>query len=169
MEGLCTVSYVDFGNSETIPFTRIRALEHKFSTLKPQAIEARLAFTKLPDLEGDYGQESFSHLKYLTENRSLQCLFLGKGDGGTAEDVILIDSTDSSIGSVQERMIRDGWAVVDKNTRKRYDAAVKEKSRKMAGIYAFDLVSTLLDAQEEARKERLNIWRYGDYDDSDDE
>jgi staphylococcal nuclease domain-containing protein 1 len=170
-EGTCTVSYVDFGNSETISFTRVRPLDPKFTTLAPQAIEARLAFSSIPPLESDYGQEAYSHLKNLTENRSLQCLFLGKLDGkGTTEDVVLIDSTDSSIGSVQERMIRDGWAVVDKDTKRRYEEASKEKKGGNAFICAFDICATLLDAQELARKERLNIWRYGDYDDgSDDE
>jgi staphylococcal nuclease domain-containing protein 1 len=167
---MCTISYVDFGNNETIPFNRIRPLDAKFTTLAPQAIEGRLAFTKIPNLEHDDGQEAFNHLKDLTENRSLQCLFLGKLDGqGEVEDLVLIDSADPSIGSVQERMIRDGWAVVDKETKKRHQVAMNEKTPKNAFISAFDLVAVLLDAQEEARKERLNIWRYGDYDDGTEE
>jgi endonuclease YncB( thermonuclease family) len=121
-------------------------------------------------LESDYGQESYSQLKFLTENRSLQCLFLGKLDGkGVCEDVVLIDSSDDSIGSVQERMIRDGWAVVDKYTKKRYEDAVGEKKGGLMGICAFDICATLLDAQELARGERLGVWRYGDYDDGEEE
>jgi len=170
-EKTCAVVYIDFGNSETIPFSRIRPLEAaQFGTAKlaAQAIEVKLVFTKAPELESEYGHDAFEHLKYHTENRKLQSLFLEKDRSNGITNVILIDASDNSVGSIQERMIRDGFAVVDKVTRRRHEADLRNSKNavdnkgKASATSCFEVVTTLLDAEEAARRSRVNLWQYGD-------
>ena len=62
------LTYVDFGNSETVDASKIRPLESSFgmNVLPPQSTEASLAFTTIPDIDQDNGEEAYDHLRSLT-------------------------------------------------------------------------------------------------------
>ncbi|KAJ3083740.1 nuclease domain-containing protein [Quaeritorhiza haematococci] len=165
------VLYIDYGNSETLPASRLRALDSEFSltTLRAQATEAALAYIKVPDLESDYGAEVFEYLRDLTENKTLKVRVVGRVPsavgGGQALNVLLYDPKVSGDVSVNQTILQDGYATVAKayaRTRARISGTPK------AGT-VMALVAKFLEAQEEARKGRLNMWQYGDITDDDDQ
>ncbi|KAI8817141.1 uncharacterized protein EV422DRAFT_256727 [Fimicolochytrium jonesii] len=173
--------YIDYGNSETVPSTRIRPLDPSFSTthLAPQAIEARLAYLRVPELDQDYGEEAYEYLRDATENRDLVAKIVGKVPGVSspqALNVILYDKkslTSAGGESINERVVRDGFGTVERAIVKRLNAEAKtvdkvaawSKAQKTAGNKT--VVERMVDAQEEAKGARTNMWRYGDFTEDD--
>ncbi|KNC97787.1 uncharacterized protein SPPG_06784 [Spizellomyces punctatus DAOM BR117] len=169
------VTYVDYGNSETVPASRIRALDSSFNTmtLNPQASEAKLAYLQVPTLDQDYGEEAFEQLRNLTEGRTLQARILGRVPSsvgsGQALNVVLYDTKNSRDVSVNERLVREGLAIVEKVYRKRF--AGQQNAKRANGATGNTAKKSVLDAvmeaQEDAKKSRANMWRYGDFTEDD--
>jgi len=143
-EGNFKVFYLDYGNSEAIPSSRIRKLGSEFGVkeLKPQAHEAQLAYIQPPKLNEDYGQDAAEFLKDLVwgktmlanvEYREEQKLFLSLGD------------RESQV-HVNAALLRAGLARV-KNIRSRHLREVLEK---------------LKLEEDKARAAHAFIWEYGD-------
>lgn len=61
------VLYMDYGNSEIVPFSRIRSLPDHFKSLDGQAKEAALSFVLLLGSETEYGVEALERFKDLCE------------------------------------------------------------------------------------------------------
>lgn len=175
------VDYIDFGNSETISTSRIRALDAGFSVSKlpAQAMEVQLAFISIPSLDSDYGPEAYEHLRTLTEQKNLKFVEIGKDKTTGVKTLFLVDNSDFSSNSIQESMLRDGWATVDKKLKRQYD--YEQRSMTQAALAAeqrnvvshgrtsaasnktlYEVVKALIDAQEVAQKTRKGMMEYGD-------
>lgn len=63
------VIFIDYGNSEVLPYSRLRSLDPRFKSLPPQAKEATLSFVKLLGKESDYGAEAVERFSSLSEVR----------------------------------------------------------------------------------------------------
>lgn len=61
------VYYMDYGNSEIVPFERIRSLPQNFKSLDGQSKEAVLSFVLLLGSETEYGAEALERFKDLCE------------------------------------------------------------------------------------------------------
>jgi staphylococcal nuclease domain-containing protein 1 len=148
------VLYVDYGNGETLPRSRIRALpaSGRYSTqaLAFQAHPAQLAFVsscELDDADG-YGEDAARQLRDLAFGRQFSAAVEAKYDG--VLHLTLVDSVTKS--SVNASMLRSGLAVLRKRLR------------------APPAVLAKLEAEQEAaRRGRLNRWKYGDVAELDDE
>jgi staphylococcal nuclease domain-containing protein 1 len=142
------VFYLDFGNSETLPSTRVRALPETFKTLKPQAHEATLSFVKSPARQEDYGIESIERFRDLTGDKQLVANIDARE--GSVLCLTLYDfrkSTSAEI-SINLEMVQDGQAFVT------------PKVRYAQGNQA--IIKSLEQAQEEAIKRRRGMFEYGD-------
>jgi len=142
VDGEYKVFYVDYGNSETIPASKIRKLPEKFATLKPQAAESHLAYVKPPTLDQDYGSEAAEFLKELVEGKTMMAnveytdgnqLYLSLGD------------RESQV-HVNGALVRAGLAKVEK---------IRSK-------HLQPLISKLKEEEEKARQSHSCIWEYGD-------
>ncbi|KAJ3300565.1 hypothetical protein HK104_009900, partial [Borealophlyctis nickersoniae] len=158
------VTYIDFGNSETIPASRLRPLDSQFNTnaLPPQAVEAKLAYISVPELDADYGEEAFEYLRDATEGKTLQARILGRVQTatGTALNVLLFDPKKGEI-SLNEKLVKDGYGFVEKAYAKKY--AAEQKAAKAAGAWGAaaaaakskkNVLASLMEAQEDAKKSR---------------
>ncbi|KAK4054505.1 hypothetical protein OIV83_000999 [Microbotryomycetes sp. JL201] len=127
-----SITFVDYGNNEIAPFSRIRPLAPQFKTLEPQAKEATLSFIRLLGNETEYGLDALDRFRELCE----------------ATNPASLSSHESSI-NVQ--LVREGYALIDKGSRLRaaYPNVVKalveakrEAKRSRSGAYelgdAFD-------------------------------
>ena len=146
------LTYLDYGNSETLPWSRLRPLtQPQFSTqkLKPQATDAVLSFIQLPTSE-QYLRDTVDFIMEQTDNREL----VANVDYVSPEGTLHITLIDTKISreldqSVNAEVIREGLAMVP--------TKLKAWERQSG-----DLLGKLNALQEEAKKERRGMWEYGD-------
>ncbi|KAJ3324156.1 hypothetical protein HDV06_000697 [Boothiomyces sp. JEL0866] len=169
--------YIDYGNSETVPGSRLRPLPTQFSvtSLKPQAVEAQLAYIDFPTDESDYLQDAVSEFCSIISGQTLYAKLIGVNNttNGVVQSVLLYvkKPAGAKIISVNQQLIESSLAYVSKVHSKRYLREQREKLKNKAALLSkappTDL-EMLMDAQEVAKKSRANIWRYGDFTEDDD-
>ncbi|KAJ3276652.1 hypothetical protein HDV01_004185 [Terramyces sp. JEL0728] len=169
--------YVDYGNSETVPGSRLRPLPSQFSvtTLKPQAVETQLAYLDFPTDESDYLQDATSEFCSIISGQTIYAKLLGVNNtlNGPVQSVLLYvkKPAGSKIISVNQQLIESSLAYVSKVHSKRYLREQREKLKNKAALLTKSAptdLELLMDAQELAKKSRHNIWRYGDFTEDDD-
>ncbi|GLB05574.1 hypothetical protein AtubIFM57258_000863 [Aspergillus tubingensis] len=146
------VVYIDFGNSEVLPWSRLRPLSQpQFSVqkLRAQAADAVLSFVQFPGAE-DYLQDAVSFLEDQVYNRELVANVDYVSPDGTLH-VTLLDPTESKNldHSINADIVREGLAMVPRKL-KAWERAATET------------VSHLRSVEEEAKQERRGMWEYGD-------
>jgi len=151
------VFYIDYGNQETVPLSRLRPLDPSVATpAQGLAQLCSLAHIKVPELQDDCGEEAAEFLSECVANKPLLMKVEDKdttggkvkGQGtGPCLIVTLIDPASSK--TIQSLMLEDGLAKLEKLNR--WDGPEKKK---VHAEYEEFLNS--------AKKNRLNIWSYGD-------
>lgn len=147
------VVYIDYGNSEVLPWSRLRPLtQPQFSPqskLKPQAIDAQLSFVQLPG-NPEYLNDAANFIAQETADRQLVANVDQIEKDGTLW-VTLFDPKDSKTGedSVNADVISEGLAMVPKKLR------AWERG-------ATDVLAALNKRQATAKEERRGQWEYGD-------
>ena len=62
------VFYIDYGNQEVVPFSRLRPLDPSVSSAPGLAQLCSLAYIKVPDLDDDFGLEAAEYFSECTLN-----------------------------------------------------------------------------------------------------
>jgi len=143
------VRYVDYGNSERIPLSRLSKLEGGLEELKPQAQLAQLAFLKAPALDQDFGEDSAEYLRELVWDRPIRGNVEYR-EGDTLH-LSLYDSESESY--INASMINAGLARLEKVRGRQYES----------------LLEKLREEESSARQQHNGIWQYGDVDSDDEE
>ncbi|KAJ8007204.1 hypothetical protein DPEC_G00115110 [Dallia pectoralis] len=142
------VFYIDYGNREVVPSTRLAVIPPDFSTrtLAAQATEYAFAYIQVPQDE-DVRAEVVDNL--VRDIQNTQCLLNVEYSGATCPHVTLqfADSKDD----VGLNLVKEGMVMVDVRKEKHLQKMVME----------------YLNGQDSAKSSRLNIWRYGDFRDDD--
>ncbi|KAF9352123.1 hypothetical protein BGX34_000166 [Mortierella sp. NVP85] len=144
------VLYVDYGNSETIPLSRIRPLPPQFNSLPHQAHQAVLSFVKVPERNEDYGQAAYEQFEDLVSGRQLVGVVEQREHGVlhlTLYDPKVSQDPDRSLNA---EMVREGVALV--TLKARYARLPTNQN----------LVAKLQEASALAKRERRNMFEYGD-------
>lgn len=151
------VFYIDYGNQEKISLSKLRPLDSSISLGTPGlALLLTLAYVRIPELEEDYGQEAAEYLSSMIGDKILMAKVVDKdtsggkvkGQGtGTKLSVTLHDVEPAQ--SINASMLEAGFARIEKKNR--WDS--KEKQAELDKLAEF---------QETAKKQRVNIWHYGD-------
>ncbi|PFH32935.1 nuclease and tudor domain-containing protein [Besnoitia besnoiti] len=146
------LTYIDFGNRETLPLHAVRRCPDSISTAKypPQAKLCCLSGL-LPPPEMEF--EAAAYLDDLTQDLVFQCK-IEKIDMQKKRHCVLTPQEDVGTGktgnTVNEKMLRNGLARLDKKSKTKY-------------FHRFQV------EEEAARKAHVNVWRYGDCGDDDNE
>ncbi|OCH88265.1 transcription factor [Obba rivulosa] len=151
------VTFIDYGNQDTVSFTNIRPLDPKFRSLPGQAHDARLSFIKLVGPESEYYAEAVDRFRQLCEGRKLVANIDHKE--GQLLHLRLIDPTDPAAAkdptaSINAELLRDGLATIDR------------KGCRYLSAYP-NVLKTLRAATATAKKERLGIFEFGDVEEDD--
>lgn len=144
------VVYIDFGNSETLGWDRLRPLADRFGAarLRPQAADALLAGLALP-ASPEYLADAVALLRRETAGRQLVAKVEGVAADG-ALGVALLDVEEPSLAaSVNAELVAEGLAMVQRKG-KGWERGPGE------------LGEVLARREEEAKAERRGMWEYGD-------
>lgn len=149
------VVYIDYGNSETIPWSRLRPLtQPQFSPqskLKPQAVDAQLSFIQVPG-NPEYLADTIHFIGSEIANRQLVAN-VDQVDKDGLLWVTLFDPKDSKSGdqqnSLNAEIVSEGLAMVPR----------KLKAWERG---ASDVLEGLRKRESEAKEERRGMWEYGD-------
>ncbi|KIJ18624.1 hypothetical protein PAXINDRAFT_161466 [Paxillus involutus ATCC 200175] len=146
------VTFIDYGNQDTIKFSNLRPLDPRFRSLQGQAHDARLSFIKLANADSDYYQEAIERFRLLCEGRKLIANVDYKE--GNLLHLRLIDPTDPAVAQdpsacINADLLREGLASIDRNGC-RYLAAYPQ------------VVKNLQVAIAGAKRDRLGMFEFGD-------
>ena len=145
------VTYFDYGNSETVAWSKLRPLsQSQFSTqkLKPQASDAVLSFVQLPGNE-EYLQDTTGYLLEQTDSRQLVANVDYIAPEGTLHITLFREGSSKAEESVNAEVIREGLGMVPKKLK------AWERSKT-------EMISSLTELQTEAKEGRRGMWEYGD-------
>ncbi|OVA17327.1 Tudor domain [Macleaya cordata] len=158
------VFYIDYGNQEVVPYSRLRLLDPSVSSAPGLAQLCSLAYIKIPSLEEDFGHEAAEYLSECTLNSSRELRAMveerdtsgGKVKGQGTGTVLIVTLVDVEAGSsINAAMLQEGLARLER--RKRWDTRERQSA-----------LDQLEEFQAKAKRERLKMWQYGDIQ-SDDE
>lgn len=149
---LAEVVYVDYGNSEMLSWSKLRALGNdKFSvnTLKAQATDASLSFVQLPS-GSDYLSDAIGFLAQATDGKQLVAAvdFVDK-DGSLAVTLFDAGSNAKIEDSLNADLVAEGLGLVPRK--------LKPWERS-----AGDVLGRLKEREKEAQEGRRGVWEYGD-------
>uniref|UniRef100_A0A1I8PTZ6 Staphylococcal nuclease domain-containing protein 1 n=1 Tax=Stomoxys calcitrans TaxID=35570 RepID=A0A1I8PTZ6_STOCA len=136
------VLYIDYGNKEVVPFTRLASLPSGFSSEKPFATEYALALIQLPQ-DNEDKEEALRAFAEDVLNRKVQINIELKSGTGPALATIHDPTTNIDIG---KQLVSDGLVLVE-----------KRGERKLR-----ELIDQYKVAQRAAMDGHLAIWKYGD-------
>lgn len=150
------IVYVDYGNSETVPWSSLRPLDaSKFGVqkLRGQAVDAVLSYLQFPT-SPEYLQEAVRALDDMTAGRGQDSLvakvdMVDPKDGTLYVTLFNPDQSSKLEQSINAEVLRHGLAMLPK------------KIRSWEKI-ATDVLATLASRQDEAKRERKGMWEYGD-------
>ncbi|XP_005100071.2 staphylococcal nuclease domain-containing protein 1 [Aplysia californica] len=142
--GEALVFFIDYGNRERTSVSQLAALSSNFKTLTPQATEYSLACVSVPSDE-DAKQDAVDALFNDILNRTMLLNIEYRGGSGVP-DFASIKHAESE-DDVVTSLVTEGFLTVDPRKEKRLAKMVSEYSK----------------AQEEAKRQRKNLWRYGDF------
>ncbi|TGO47603.1 hypothetical protein BOTNAR_0515g00060 [Botryotinia narcissicola] len=145
------IVYIDYGNSEKIPWSRLRPLSQpQFSTqkLRPQAVDAILTLLQFPT-DKDYMNEARSYIDKNIVNRQLVENVDYRVPDGTLY-VTLFDTKSQNLNdSINNDIVAMGLSMVP--------TKLKGWEKGFA-----DVIKSLTQSQTEARQNRQGMWEYGD-------
>ncbi|XP_031619564.1 staphylococcal nuclease domain-containing protein 1 [Contarinia nasturtii] len=136
-----TILYVDYGNKETVPTSRLASLPPAFISDKPYANYYGLALVVLPPEEDDK-TEAVKNLAQDALNRDLLLNVEYKINGQPFATL----SDPTSKADIGKALVADGILLVE-----------KRRERKLA-----KMVEDYVAAEALARKDHLGVWEYGD-------
>nr|XP_012644576.1 staphylococcal nuclease domain-containing protein 1 isoform X1 [Microcebus murinus] len=138
------VFYIDYGNREILPSTRLGTLPPAFSTrvLPAQATEYAFAFIQVPQ-DDDARTDAVDSV--VRDIQNTQCLLNVEHLSASCPHVTL-QFADSK-GDVGLGLVKEGLVMVEVRKEKQFQKVITE----------------YLNAQESAKSARLNLWRYGDF------
>ncbi|KAK9779105.1 putative Transcription factor [Seiridium cardinale] len=152
---IAEVVYIDYGNSEKIPWSNLRTLDQpQFNTqrLKPQAVDAVLSYVQLPT--GDYFNDAIDFLADSTDGRKLVASIDFADPKEGLSYVTLFDATSGSSSftdSVNKEIVAAGLAMIP--------TKLKTWER---GSQSTEVLKKLREIETQAKSERRGMWEYGD-------
>ncbi|GBL80625.1 Nuclease domain-containing protein 1 [Araneus ventricosus] len=136
------ILFIDYGNRELTTSTQLASLPAKYHTLPPCAHEYALAFIKLPKDVESAGDARVAFYEEACTNTGL--LLNVEYKNGSLPCVTLVTPEEKE--DIGKRLVEKGFVLAEKRLEKKYQKLINE----------------YLSAQELAKKNRANLWVYGD-------
>ncbi|KAK0729844.1 hypothetical protein B0H67DRAFT_477470 [Lasiosphaeris hirsuta] len=153
---IAEIVYIDYGNSEKQPWSKLRPLDPQFTTqkLKAQAVDAQLSFVQLPQ-SPDYLSDAINFIYEITDGRQLVGSFDFVDTKDNLNYITIFDpkckGSDKVTDSVNREVILNGHAMVPRKLKP------WERSKVFEPVF-----KSLKEAETQAKTDRLGMWEYGD-------
>ncbi|KAI1185211.1 tudor domain-containing protein [Nemania serpens] len=152
------VVYIDYGNSEQLPWASLRPLDQPQFTvqkLRGQATDAVLSFIQLPTAT-DYFRDATDFIADATDGRTLVASFDFVDSKEGLSYITLFDESSSGSSatfadSVNKDIVANGYAMVPRK--------LKAWER---GRASEEVLKKLREVEAEAKANRRGMWQYGD-------
>jgi len=146
---MATITFIDYGNRALVHVTKLASLPAQFSlaVLAGQANEYQLALVKPPSDEDSCSIALNEFISLLESPEQFSVNDENLREGSTSQVTLTRKGED-----VGEMLLSQGFCTTVKK----------------APAHLNDLHKKYLECQESARKNRLNLWRYGDITEDDD-
>lgn len=135
-----SVLFIDYGNTEQVPSTRLSHMPAGFDNLAPQAHEFALAFVHLLNDEDD-NEAALDAFKAVV---APEFTYNVEYKSGSVDFVTLLDPSNLDIGKY---LVSEGYVSVDR-------ARKEKRLQKLLAEYSKSLAA--------AKNAHKNMWRYGD-------
>ncbi|KAK6171496.1 hypothetical protein SNE40_019673 [Patella caerulea] len=142
-----TVKFIDYGNKEVASTSDVATLPSSYQTLPAQAVEYSLACVALPS-DPDAKRDAEDALFNEIVNKQFSLNVEYKSPGMPEHASLQYPDTKDDVA---QSLISQGYLLAERRRERRL--------AKMVGDYA--------KAQEKAKSERRNLWRYGDFTEDD--
>jgi staphylococcal nuclease domain-containing protein 1 len=140
------VLYIDYGNREIVSSTKLAHLPPKYVSFPPQARQYSLGCIRVPEDDDIVHDLTNAFVKEALNNEfSLNVEYKFNG-----EDYVSLTNPETK-ADLARTLLAYGVCLVERRREKRLQ----------------NLVNDYCKAQETARKNRLNLWRYGDFTEDD--
>lgn len=154
-----TVLFCDYGNSEKVAASKLRALKPELAAIPGQAVLCHLAYVNVPGLEDDYGEDAAYFVQDHVGGRPLVARVEEENENRVPQITVLLrDGVGADYGSVQAGLLQNGLASVQPRPKQRWIQGDLEELR---------------THENEARRRRLRLFEYGELvsggDDAEDE
>ncbi|KAF5321013.1 hypothetical protein D9619_001893 [Psilocybe cf. subviscida] len=151
------VTFIDYGNQDTVSFANIRPLDPKFRALPGQAHDARLSFIKFPAPESEYYPEAVDRFRHICEGRKLVANVDHKESN--LLHLRLIDpanpaAAEDPLACINADLLSEGLGLIDK------------KGVKYLSSYP-QVVKKLQASIAEAKRDRAGMFEFGDIEEDD--
>ena len=149
---MAEVVYIDYGNSETRPWSELRALGDRFNPtkdgLKAQASDVALSLCQFP-AQGEYLNDAVGFLQNALEGRKMKARVDAQEKDGLLWVSLMDSESDGYDKSVNADAVADGYAMMPRKLKawERADA---------------DALKVMKQMEEEARDGKRGMWEYGD-------
>ena len=147
------VLFIDYGNSETLPWSELRPLNpSQFGTqkLKSQAIDAGFSFLQFPTSIPNYLADACAFVEQVTADRQLVgAVDFEEKDGTLWITLFDAEKEGGEEASINSEVVGEGMAMVGRKLRG------WEKARGK-------VLEALRKREEGAREKNLGMWEYGD-------
>ena len=147
------ILFVDYGNSETLPWSELRPLGAQFGIqkLKAQAVDAGLSYLQFPTSK-EYVDDAVRFLQDVTDGKQLVASvdFEEKDGGGLWVTLFDAEKEGGEEESINAEVVGEGMAMVG---RKLKAWEVKRGAKVLGG---------LRKQEEEAKGNKKGMWEYGD-------
>ena len=150
------VRFIDYGNVEEVPTSRLAALDPSLAAVPAAAQPARLAFLAVPALDQDCGLAAAELLGSLT-------------GGGRARFVARIEHRDRASGVVDVTLTPASDGQQSVNATMLGEGLARISKRAMTTVRGRAVAAELQVHQDRARKMHVGLFVYGDVDSDEDE
>lgn len=147
--GQAEVLFLDYGNREVVPASSLTQLPSGFSNIPAGAKEYGLALVAIPN-DKEYGLQCEDALQQLLFSVPTAEINVEYTVGSIEYCQVIIECAGRRI-DVGKALIEDGFALVERRKERRLQAVLDEYEH----------------AEQRARRERKNIWEFGDFTGSD--
>jgi staphylococcal nuclease domain-containing protein 1 len=169
------VTFIDYGNKDTVTVQRLRPLDASIAGIPPLARECGLAYVRVPSLSAEYGNEAAGLLSDMAYGRRMLIKTHGReGVGPSAKQLVSLWNPEKpGEECVNVALVEEGLGRISRTEARR----VERRLGGVGGLAAAaaggdkdaDLLQRLRAAVEVAKKARAGLFMYGDAGDSEDE